>query len=141
MKKIINPLPAYALQLDAQDKLASFREAFLIDDPNLVYLDGNSLGRLPKAAIASAKQIVEEEWGVTLFAAGIKAGGKPSRVGDKIGKIIGAGGRTNPRWRYGFTQPFQTRHGRANASTEQKAVSSPTPSTFLRPVHPSRHQN
>ena len=92
MKKDYQPTSAYALQLDAQDKLASFREAFLIDDPNLVYLDGNSLGRLPKAAIARAKQIVEEEWGRDLIRGWNKGWWEaPSRVGDKIGKIIGAG--------------------------------------------------
>lgn len=92
MKKDYQPTSAYALQLDAQDKLASFREAFLIDDPNLVYLDGNSLGRLPKAAIERAKQIVEEEWGRDLIRGWNKGWWEaPSRVGDKIGKIIGAG--------------------------------------------------
>lgn len=91
MKKDYQPASAYALQLDAQDKLASFREAFLIDDPNLVYLDGNSLGRLPKAAIERAKQIVEEEWGRDLIRGWNKGWWEaPSRVGDKIGKIIGA---------------------------------------------------
>ena len=91
MKKDYQPTSAYALQLDAQDKLASFREAFLIDDPNLVYLDGNSLGRLPKAAIERAKKIVEEEWGRDLIRGWNKGWWEaPSRVGDKIGKIIGA---------------------------------------------------
>jgi kynureninase len=40
----------FALQLDSQDKLASFKEAFVIPDPSLVYFDGNSLGAMPKAA-------------------------------------------------------------------------------------------
>jgi kynureninase len=51
----------FALELDAQDTLASYREQFVIADPALIYLDGNSLGRLPKAAIERAKQIVAEE--------------------------------------------------------------------------------
>lgn len=91
MKKEFQPTPAYALQLDSQDKLASFREAFVIDDPNLIYLDGNSLGRLPKAAIARAKQIVEEEWGRDLIRGWNKGWWQaPARVGDKIGQLIGA---------------------------------------------------
>lgn len=56
------PTQNFALHLDGQDRLASFRNHFAIDDPDLIYLDGNSLGRRPKAAIERAKQIVEEEW-------------------------------------------------------------------------------
>ena len=67
MNKSFQPSPAYALQLDSQDKLASFRDAFIITDPDLIYLDGNSLGRLPKVAIERARQIVEEEWGRDLI--------------------------------------------------------------------------
>ena len=37
----------YALDLDAKDPLAKYRELFFNDDPDLCYLDGNSLGRLP----------------------------------------------------------------------------------------------
>ncbi|MDP1715012.1 MAG: kynureninase [Anaerolineales bacterium] len=91
MKEDFQPTPAYAFQLDSQDKLASFREAFVIDDPNLIYLDGNSLGRLPKAAIERAKQIVEEEWGRDLIRGWNKGWWEaPARVGDKIGHLIGA---------------------------------------------------
>ena len=67
MKKGFQPSLEYASQLDSQDKLASFREAFIINDPDLIYLDGNSLGRLPKVAIERAKRIVEEEWGSDLI--------------------------------------------------------------------------
>ena len=41
----------YALELDAADPLANFRSKFVIDDPDQCYLDGNSLGRLPKETI------------------------------------------------------------------------------------------
>ena len=40
---------ATAKNLDNTDPLAAFRRRFVIDDPDLIYLDGNSLGRLPKA--------------------------------------------------------------------------------------------
>lgn len=39
---------AYARDLDRQDELAAFRSHFVATDPDLIYLDGNSLGRLPK---------------------------------------------------------------------------------------------
>jgi kynureninase len=42
----------HAQQLDAQDELAPFRQRFVIADPDLIYLDGNSLGRLPQATPA-----------------------------------------------------------------------------------------
>ncbi|MBI5841642.1 MAG: kynureninase [Chloroflexi bacterium] len=81
----------YALELDKQDKLASYRGQFVIPDPDLVYLDGNSLGRLPKAAVERAKQIVEEEWGADLIRGWNKGWWEaPARVGDKIGQLIGA---------------------------------------------------
>jgi kynureninase len=85
------PSRSYALELDAQDKLASFREQFVITDPNLLYMDGNSLGRLPKVAVERARQIVEDEWGRDLIRGWNKSWWEaPQRVGDKIGTLIGA---------------------------------------------------
>lgn len=81
----------FALQLDKQDPLASFREAFVIPDPSLIYLDGNSLGILPKAAQEKAREIVDEQWGKDLIRGWNKGWWEaPSRVGDKIGQLIGA---------------------------------------------------
>ncbi len=82
---------SHALELDKQDPLASFRDRFIISDPELLYLDGNSLGRLPKAAIERARQLVESEWGDDLIRGWNKGWWEaPARVGDKIGKLIGA---------------------------------------------------
>lgn len=53
----------YALQLDAEDPLAKYRELFLIADADLCYLDGNSLGRLPKATVEVVNQFLLTEWG------------------------------------------------------------------------------
>ncbi len=39
----------YAQELDAQDPLAGFKDRFIVTDPDLIYLDGNSLGRPQKA--------------------------------------------------------------------------------------------
>jgi kynureninase len=85
-----SPSLAFARQLDSQDPLASFREQFVITDPDLIYLDGNSLGRMPKASAARAKQAVDEEWGSDLIRGWNKGWWEaPSRVGDKIGRLIG----------------------------------------------------
>src|SRR5690554_4449982 len=59
-----SPLPAFprsqAERWDAADPLAPFRSEFVIDDPNLIYLDGNSLGRLPAATPAFLDRVVRD---------------------------------------------------------------------------------
>ncbi len=59
---------------------------------DMIYLDGNSLGPLPKAAAARVAQTVEREWGEMLITGWNKAGwmDKPMRVGDRIARLIGA---------------------------------------------------
>lgn len=86
-----SPSRSFALELDSKDELASFRERFVITDPDLLYMDGNSLGRLPKAAVERVRQLVEREWGADLIR-GWNNGwwDAPRRVGDKIGALIGA---------------------------------------------------
>ena len=86
------PLDAtYASQLDAQDSLASFRERFVISDPNLIYMDGNSLGRLPKAAVALTEDLLHRQWGERLIRSWYEGWfTAPERVGAKIAALIGA---------------------------------------------------
>ena len=75
----------------ALTKLAGFREQFVIPD-GVIYLDGNSLGVLPKAAIAAVRRTVEEEWGQGLIRSWNTADwvNAPRRCGDKIARLIGA---------------------------------------------------
>ena len=82
---------SHAQQLDAQDELAAFRGRFAITDPDLIYLDGNSLGRLPLAAQARLADAVTQEWGDRLIR-GWNEGWMdlPARVGGKIARLIGA---------------------------------------------------
>jgi kynureninase len=77
--------------LDAQDPLAAFRDRFL-DDGETIYLDGNSMGRLPKAAVPRLREMAEHEWGTILVRGWIESGWmeSPMRVGDSIGRLIGA---------------------------------------------------
>jgi kynureninase len=84
--------PAFARRLDAEDDLASFRQAFVFDRPDLIYVDGNSLGRLSRQVMARVQSVLEQEWGRDLIR-GWSAGWyeAPSRVGDKIAKLVGAG--------------------------------------------------
>jgi kynureninase len=83
--------PDFARQLDQQDHLADFRGQFIFNDPDLIYLDGNSLGMMPKAARERARQVVDEQWGADLIRGWNKGWWEaPYRVGDKIGQLIGA---------------------------------------------------
>src|SRR4029078_8325542 len=82
---------AYATKLDAQDTLAHFRERFVIDDHDLIYMDGNSLGRLPVATVTRAEELIQQQWGSRLIR-GWNEGWftDPERVGAKIASLIGA---------------------------------------------------
>ena len=53
----------YALELDKNDPLAHFKSQFVVSDPEMCYLDGNSLGRLPKATITAINDFMTKEWG------------------------------------------------------------------------------
>jgi len=81
----------YASQLDNQDPLANFRKRFIIADPNLIYLDGNSLGRLPKDTIPHIQNLVEEQWGKGLIEGWNKGWFEmPTVLGSRIAQLIGA---------------------------------------------------
>jgi kynureninase len=83
--------PAYASQLDQQDKLAHFRERFVIHNPNTIYLDGNSLGRLPGLTLDRMQTVVVEQWGERLIRSWNESWvGAPRALGDKIAALIGA---------------------------------------------------
>jgi kynureninase len=77
-------------ELDEQDELAPFRAEFVVDDPGLIYLDGNSLGRLPRRSVGWLRAAVEAEWGGRL----IRGWGEgwmdaPRRVGAKLARLLG----------------------------------------------------
>ena len=78
--------------LDAQDPLRSLRDLFALP-PGVIYLDGNSLGVMPRSAPARVADVVTREWGTDL----IQSWNKnhwfelPQKVGDKIARLIGAG--------------------------------------------------
>jgi kynureninase len=81
----------YARELDRDDELVRFRGEFVIDDPDLIYLDGNSLGRLPKATASRIRDVSQIEWGGRLIR-GWNDGWftAPQRIGAKIAGLIGA---------------------------------------------------
>jgi len=88
------PIPidaGYARQLDRNDVLARFRDEFVIGDRDMVYLDGNSLGRLPRRSVGRMHEAIDRQWGERL----IRAWGDgwfdaPRRIGAKIAQLLGA---------------------------------------------------
>ncbi|WP_324768859.1 kynureninase [Pokkaliibacter plantistimulans] len=76
---------------DQEDELAGFREQFHLPD-NLIYMNGNSLGVMPRQALARAQDVVEREWGNDL----IRSWNinhwidLPQRLGNKIARLVGA---------------------------------------------------
>ena len=82
----------HALALDAADPLERLREQFVLPE-GLIYLDGNSLGVLPRRTATRVQQVVQDEWGQGLIGSWNHAGwiDLPQRVGDKIARLVGAG--------------------------------------------------
>jgi kynureninase len=76
---------------DAADPLAQFRDRFALPD-GVIYLDGNSLGALPRATAARLAEVIEAEWGTGLVRSWNTAGwyDAPRRVGAKIARLLGA---------------------------------------------------
>jgi kynureninase len=85
------PGRAFAQHLDAADELRGFRERFTIPDQDLIYLDGNSLGRPPHASVDRLQTAAMKEWAGHLIR-GWNAGWfrAPSRAGEKIASLVGA---------------------------------------------------
>lgn len=80
-----------AEQLDRDDPLQNFRSRFYIESENTIYLDGNSLGRLPIKTKALLNEVVEKQWGTELIESWNQHWyQKPAELGDKIAPIIGA---------------------------------------------------
>lgn len=82
-----------AEELDAGDPLAHWRDEFLIPDPDLVYLDGNSLGRPPRRTADALAEVVERQWAGDLIESWWEHGwlDLTLTVGDELAPLIGAG--------------------------------------------------
>lgn len=81
----------FARELDAHDPLQRFRAEFVDEEPGLIYLDGNSLGRLPRRTAAHLETVIHQAWGRRL----IRSWGEgwltaPQRIGAQIAPLIGA---------------------------------------------------
>ncbi len=92
-----------AQRLDASDPLAPFVDAFVDAEPDLVYFDGNSLGRLPRRTVERLAAVVGDEWGRGLVRSWSEWIDLPTRVGDRLaaaalgaapGQVVVADGTT-----------------------------------------------
>ena len=82
----------YALDLDAKDPLAGYKEQFVITDPEMCYLDGNSLGRLPKKTVELVNNFMLNEWGKEVVDGWGHWIDEAQPTGDLIGRAtLGAG--------------------------------------------------
>jgi kynureninase len=80
-----------ALRLDAADALAGYRAHYVHSDPDLVYLDGNSLGRLPAAATSIVEEVTKDQWGDRLIRSWNEGWWDLQlRLGDLLAPIVGA---------------------------------------------------
>ncbi|MFU8827600.1 MAG: kynureninase, partial [Brevefilum sp.] len=85
-------LVTFASQLDADDPLGGYKAHFYRADPDEIYLDGNSLGRLPLETQRRLAEIIEHQWGSGLIRSwGTHWYDAPTRIGDKLAGLIGAG--------------------------------------------------
>lgn len=86
----MSDLQERARALDTADELAPLRELFTLDDT--VYLDGNSLGALPRHVPARLQEVLAREWGELRIRSWSESGWwtAPERIGDRIAPIVGA---------------------------------------------------
>jgi len=85
-----NELHAIAERHDADDPLAGWRDEFHVADPDLAYLDGNSLGMPPKRTFDRVERLLRDEWGSGLIRSWDHWLDMPQRVGDQLAPLIGA---------------------------------------------------
>jgi kynureninase len=78
-----------AMRLDNADPLADFRERFVIADEHKLYLDGNSLGRLPKRTRERLHRVIDQ-WGDQLVSGWPEWIEAPTRTGDALAEVLGA---------------------------------------------------
>lgn len=85
----LDPLLAYARRMDRADGLAHYRTRFHGADDDVVYFDGNSLGRPPVAAIERMQRFMTDEWGARLIRGWDESWlSLPTEIGDRIGRAV-----------------------------------------------------
>ncbi len=81
----------YARKMDEADELAKYRSQFFNADADMIYMDGNSLGKLPIRTMNRVDEIIKDEWGTKLIRSwGVNWFRAPIAVGEKIARLVGA---------------------------------------------------
>ncbi|WP_028810472.1 kynureninase [Streptomyces flavidovirens] len=93
MSDATSELQQRAVALDSADPLAKHRELFALDDAETVYLDGNSLGALPRHVPERMADVITRQWGELRIRSWDESGWwtAPERIGERIAPLIGAG--------------------------------------------------
>jgi kynureninase len=89
-QRVIDELMERAAELDAADPLARWRDEFVIRDPDVIYLDGNSLGMMPKRTLVEMERVMRDEWAGGLIRSWDHWLHLPMEVGDLLAPLIGA---------------------------------------------------
>ena len=110
------------------DPLAPFRERFVIADEHRIYLDGNSLGRLPKGTRERLHRVVDQ-WGEELVGGWHDWIEAPTRTGDALAEVIGAEPGPGPRHRLAPRSTSTSSSTRCWTPTRRCARWSPTRTT------------
>ena len=76
----------YALSLDEKDPLRGFKSLFMITDPEMCYLDGNSLGRLPLATVSAVNEFMTDEWAAEVVTGWSHWVDEAQPTGDLLGR-------------------------------------------------------
>ena len=79
-----------AAALDAADPLARYRDEFIVTDPDVAYLDGNSLGMAPRRTLARVTEVINGDWATGLISSWDHWLDMNHRVGDRLAPLIGA---------------------------------------------------
>jgi kynureninase len=93
---VLGPFPdsagyGRAVELDTTDPLARFKERFVVEDEELIYLDGNSLGRQPLAARSVLMDVIDSQWGDRLIRSWNEGWWELQlELGDQLAPIVGA---------------------------------------------------
>ena len=77
---------SYAQDLDAKDSLAKYKNEFVITNPEISYLDGNSLSRLPKKTITAINSFLTDEWGAQVVEGWSTWIDEAQKTGNLIGR-------------------------------------------------------
>ncbi|MGA1565006.1 MAG: aminotransferase class V-fold PLP-dependent enzyme [Ilumatobacteraceae bacterium] len=86
----VDAILAEATRLDGDDPLASQRDRFVIPDPDLAYLDGNSLGMTPRTTVHRIHEVMNDEWADGLIRSWAHWLDMPLTAGDELAPLIGA---------------------------------------------------